>query len=302
MADDGAAPAANPPQRDPSQRNTSHVEKMNAWNKMWSARLEKGFARSSINNAIAERISCGHRSFGAIYLKGDDCVKEYISNMHPAEFEMAYSLIDFSFCSMASQGLHCVLSVASSLASGSLQIVKVHHNCLGNEGARLLAPLLKEPTIREVHASHNNIEANGAKAMMAALRHGLPDRKELIMVRLEHNRICDPLNLVEEFLEPSVYCQQAKKSCTRQHCVDGKRIHLPFIWEQNDGDADRSSELQRARSRTPRRRKQELSSTAAKALRQLVTDGRIIDNRGRVAQSQNAATSAFNTLGRGRPR
>lgn len=144
-----------------------------------------------------------------------------------------YEMFDFSSNRIAVQGTRFLVNMASKFQS-SLQIVKLHKNQLGNDGAAALGPLLESPKLREMHLSHNQIEDEGARALLRSVRAGLSSRTETIFMRLEHNRISSPASVVLEELTRADFCCRYDEKCTRHRCSRGRLCHLPLIWKQEN--------------------------------------------------------------------
>lgn len=165
------------------------------------------------------------------------------------EKDRGWGMVDFSSNRIDVTGVRYFVRFA--LECKALQIVKLHKNALGDEGAAALAPLVEQPVLRELHLSHNGIGAKGCAALLDAAGKGLSDRKELLFIRLEQNRIASPADVVLRELRKSEFCCRYDSKCTRAGCSRGRLLHLPLIWKQETGVSQRDKEELDGRSPSP---------------------------------------------------
>lgn len=167
--------------------------------------------------------------------------------------ERQISLLDFSNNRIGARGVRYLVDFA--LDCKYLTTVKLYKNMIGDDGAEELRPLMEKPTLRELHLSHNGIGNKGAEALLNGVRYSLGDRKELVLIRLEHNRIKGIADMVLDVLSTRSFCCRYDDKCTRRVCVRGRLIHLPLIWKQEhtsdltqDKERDRLDGLSPSRS------------------------------------------------------
>eukprot|EP00929_Paragymnodinium_shiwhaense_P112533 TRINITY_DN80790_c0_g1_i1.p1 TRINITY_DN80790_c0_g1~~TRINITY_DN80790_c0_g1_i1.p1 ORF type:complete len:268 (-),score=30.18 TRINITY_DN80790_c0_g1_i1:313-1116(-) len=191
----------------------------------------------------------GIQSFSAVGRQlTDDDLNDKLEDAH-AKRETHYGLLDFS--SNRLQGLGAEHVTRFALECTGLLIVKLHKNALGDAGASALAPLVEGSVLRELHLSHNGIGPDGCEDLLRGASRGLPERRDLLMIRLEHNRITSPADVVLRALQQRDFCCRYDAKCTRAACARGRLLHLPLIWKQEGGTCKRSKEELEGRSPTP---------------------------------------------------
>eukprot|EP00931_Biecheleriopsis_adriatica_P080762 TRINITY_DN5410_c0_g1_i2.p1 TRINITY_DN5410_c0_g1~~TRINITY_DN5410_c0_g1_i2.p1 ORF type:complete len:1155 (-),score=195.62 TRINITY_DN5410_c0_g1_i2:19-3483(-) len=159
--------------------------------------------------------------------------------------------LDFSRNSLTSAGVECLLQACSLQ---SLRVVKFYRNSLSDAASASMALLcLQCPSLAELHLSHNSFTERGARAIVDAAstgekHQGIPP----LWLRLEHNRVESPAELLAAWaLQGLPVCGVAAR-CRRVHCCWNRRVHLPHFTSQAASDtrysasSDHSVHVERA--------------------------------------------------------
>eukprot|EP00440_Ansanella_granifera_P057780 gb/GFBE01062639.1/.p1 GENE.gb/GFBE01062639.1/~~gb/GFBE01062639.1/.p1 ORF type:complete len:820 (+),score=170.15 gb/GFBE01062639.1/:1-2460(+) len=145
-----------------------------------------------------------------------------------------YEEVDFSQNKLTSSSLRIIVNFC--IRCPNLRVLKVYKNDVDDAGAKELARLLeKNPTLEEVHLSHNRITAKGVHAMLTAADRWRPDNLCPLWLRLEQNLVASPTAFIRSVENKLSVCRRDdERRCTTRHCCWSKKVHVPFLYMQKD--------------------------------------------------------------------
>eukprot|EP00929_Paragymnodinium_shiwhaense_P063130 TRINITY_DN31558_c0_g1_i1.p1 TRINITY_DN31558_c0_g1~~TRINITY_DN31558_c0_g1_i1.p1 ORF type:complete len:577 (-),score=164.60 TRINITY_DN31558_c0_g1_i1:213-1943(-) len=138
------------------------------------------------------------------------------------------SQIDFSNNKISGASLEWMLMPTRNLYA--LRVVKLHRNRLEDHAMHFLAEVIRGcPELAELHLSHNQLTAVGAKELVrpACDRRY---RNALLWMRLEQNYIQSPQRMLDHWKQKGLQlCDSDNSSCTKDNCPYGALLHLPYF-------------------------------------------------------------------------